>query len=77
MLFRVLGSGLLIVALALGAVLANAQSPPAARTATLQPGDMAPDFNLKDQEGKLVKLSDFRGKQNVVLAFYPMAFTGG
>ena len=75
MLFRVLGTGLM-AAIAF-ALFANAQSPPAARTATLQVGDMAPDFTLKDQEGKLVKLSDFRGNQNVVLAFYPMAFTGG
>jgi cytochrome oxidase Cu insertion factor (SCO1/SenC/PrrC family) len=76
MLFRVLGTGLM-AALVFGLVAANAQTPPAGRTATLQPGDMAPDFTLKDQEGKLIKLSDFRGKESVVLAFYPMAFTGG
>ena len=35
-------------------------------------GDMAPDFTLKDQDQKEVKLSDFRGKKNVVLAFYPL-----
>jgi peroxiredoxin len=35
-------------------------------------GDTAPDFTLKDQDQKEVKLSDFRGKQNVVLAFYPL-----
>jgi len=43
-------------------------------------GDMAPDFNLKyiDASGeKHVKLSDYRGKKNVVLAFYIFAFTGG
>jgi mycoredoxin-dependent peroxiredoxin len=40
-------------------------------------GDMAPDFELKShlEQGKTVKLSDFRGKQNVVLAFYPLAWT--
>jgi peroxiredoxin len=38
---------------------------------------MAPDFKLRDQTGKEVKLSDFRGKKNVVLAFYVFAFTGG
>jgi peroxiredoxin len=35
-------------------------------------GDNAPDFTLKDQDQKDVKLSDFRGKKNVVLAFYPL-----
>jgi AhpC/TSA family protein len=43
-------------------------------------GDMAPDFALKYATGddlKEVKLSDFRGKKNVVLAFYVFAFTGG
>lgn len=40
-------------------------------------GDTAPDFSLRDQTGKQVKLSDFHGKKNVVLAFYIFAFTGG
>ena len=40
-------------------------------------GDTAPDFELTDQTGKKVKLSDFRGKKDVVLAFYVFAFTGG
>src|SRR5205085_11495036 len=40
-------------------------------------GDTAPDFKLRDQNGKEVKLSAFRGKKNVVLAFYVFAFTGG
>lgn len=40
-------------------------------------GDMAPDFKLVDQNGKIVSLSDFRGKKNVALAFYVFAFTGG
>jgi len=40
-------------------------------------GDMAPDFTLKDQNGKQVSLRDFRGKKNVALAFYIFAFTGG
>ena len=43
-------------------------------------GDTAPDFSLKYFDGtdlKEVKLSDYRGKKNVVLAFYIFAFTGG
>jgi mycoredoxin-dependent peroxiredoxin len=39
-------------------------------------GEEAPDFELKDQHGTPVKLSDFRGKKNVVLVFYPLAFSG-
>ena len=40
-------------------------------------GDMAPDFELSSHlvKGKKVKLSEFRGKNNVVLAFYPLAWT--
>ncbi len=45
--------------------------------AALKVGDKAPDFSLPDQTGKQVKLSDFTGKKNVVLAFYVLAFTGG
>lgn len=57
---------------------ANAESkPPQAPVTHLKVGDAAPDFTLPDTEGKQVKLSDFRGKKNVVLAFYVLAFTGG
>ena len=53
----------------------NAQ--PAAPGTHLKVGDPAPDFTLTDTDGKPVKLSDFRGKKNVALAFYVLAFTGG
>ncbi|HAN72779.1 MAG TPA: peroxiredoxin [Actinobacteria bacterium] len=39
-------------------------------------GDVAPDFTLSNQYGEQVTLSDFRGKKNVVVMFYPFAFTG-
>lgn len=39
-------------------------------------GDQAPEFELKDQHGTPVKLSGLRGKKNVVLVFYPLAFSG-
>ncbi|MDQ0990639.1 peroxiredoxin [Streptomyces sp. V3I7] len=42
----------------------------------IQVGDKAPDFELQDNHGRTVKLSDFRGEKNVVLLFYPFAFTG-
>jgi cytochrome oxidase Cu insertion factor (SCO1/SenC/PrrC family) len=51
--------------------------PPAAPQTQLKVGDRAPDFALTDTEGQTVKLGDFRGKKNVVLAFYVLAFTGG
>jgi peroxiredoxin len=38
-------------------------------------GDQAPDFELKDQHGTPVRLSGFRGEKNVVLVFYPLAFS--
>ncbi len=38
-------------------------------------GDEAPDFELQDQERQPVRLSSFRGRKNVVVVFYPLAFT--
>ena len=66
----------LIAALTVGFLSAYGEQAAAPKT-SLKVGDMAPDFTLKDQDRKDVKLSDFRGKQNVVLAFYTLAFTGG
>jgi cytochrome oxidase Cu insertion factor (SCO1/SenC/PrrC family) len=54
-----------------------ASRQPSAPQTHLKVGDPAPDFELTDTEGRTVKLSDFRGKKNVVLAFYVLAFTGG
>ncbi|MEU6521379.1 peroxiredoxin [Streptomyces sp. NPDC046924] len=42
----------------------------------IQVGDKAPDFELKDNHGAPVRLSDHLGQRNVVLVFYPFAFTG-
>ena len=63
---------------------ACAQGTPSAATPRPTPaplalkiGDEAPDFTLPATDGTKVKLSDFRGKSNVVLAFYVLAFTGG
>jgi hypothetical protein len=44
---------------------------------TLKVGDPAPDFTLLSDGWKTVKLSDYRGKKNVFLAVYVLAFTGG
>ena len=43
---------------------------------TLIIGDHAPDFELINQFGESVKLSDFRGKKPVVVVFYPLSFSG-
>jgi peroxiredoxin len=42
----------------------------------IEAGTKAPDFELKNQHGETVRLSDFHGEKNVVLLFYPFAFTG-
>ncbi len=41
----------------------------------LQVGQLAPDFCLDSQLDKLIRLSEYRGKCNVVLAFFPLAWT--
>lgn len=63
----------LVVALGVPAW-AQQPTPPATH---LKVGDPAPDFTLVDTGGKRVTLSEFKGKKNVVLAFYVLAFTGG
>ncbi|WP_286267173.1 thioredoxin-dependent thiol peroxidase [Thalassotalea atypica] len=44
---------------------------------TLQAGDKAPSFELADQNGEMVKLADYIGKQQVLVYFYPKAMTPG
>ena len=46
-----------------------------AQTATVKVGDKAPDFELVNQDRQPVRLSSFRGRSHVVLAFHPLAFT--
>jgi hypothetical protein len=45
------------------------------RNAELQVGDKAPEFRLPDHTGGYVRLSDYQGEKNVVIAFYPLAWT--
>ncbi len=50
---------------------------PLSSKAELKVGDRAPNFDLQDQNGKTVRLNDFRGEKRVVLAFYIKASTPG
>lgn len=52
------------------------QQAPPQYSADLEVGDMAPEFELQGSDGKVHKLSDYRGR-TVVLAWFPKAFTGG
>src|SRR6187397_3415481 len=54
------------------AVSVSAQAP-----VELKVGDNAPDFTLEASDGKTYKLSDFKGKKAVVIAWFPKAFTQG
>ncbi len=38
-------------------------------------GQAAPDFILKSHDGRTISLSDYRGKRNVAIAFFPLAWT--
>ena len=71
--FRLNAIPAMLVMLAFVAVSPAQQAP----KTHLKVGDPAPDFTLIDQNRAQVKLSDFKGKKNVVLAFYVLAFTGG
>ncbi|EDL66525.1 Alkyl hydroperoxide reductase/ Thiol specific antioxidant/ Mal allergen [Bacillus sp. SG-1] len=47
------------------------------REMELKVGDKAPDFTLSSTRKEKISLSDYHGKQNVLLAFYPLNFTPG
>ena len=69
----------LVGALAAVTVMAQAPAPNAAPAVptVVKVGDMAPDFTLPGTDGKTHKLSEYRGKQAVVVAWFPKAFTQG
>jgi peroxiredoxin len=74
---RMLAIGLLLALTpSLAPVPAQTQKPEVAKV-SLKVGDVAPDFTLLSDQWKPVKLSDYRGKKNVLLAIYVLAFTGG
>ena len=75
---RTFASVLLLAAMPLSLVApVRSQNKEQVATSSLKVGDHAPDFTLLSDQWKTVKLSDFRGKKNVFLAVYVLAFTGG
>jgi peroxiredoxin Q/BCP len=64
---------MILAAVLMMATGANAQTP----GPELKVGDQAPDFALQGSDGKTHKLSDYRGKKAVVVAWFPKAFTSG
>jgi cytochrome oxidase Cu insertion factor (SCO1/SenC/PrrC family) len=74
------GTAVAVAALAASAPAApeaSSKAEPEISHTSLKVGDEAPDFTLPDTNFKPVTLSSFRGKKDVILAFYVMAFTGG
>jgi peroxiredoxin len=69
-------AGLLIIAIAAPPLAHQVRKTPVAHM-SLKVGDLAPDFTLLTNEWKTVKLSDYRGKKNVFLAVYVLAFSEG
>ena len=76
MIKRAIGLSALALLLSTVALAQQPQAPPAIKT-HLKVGDKAPDLKLTGVDGKVVELKKLKGKSNVVLAFYPKAFTGG
>jgi hypothetical protein len=74
---RTLALGLLAAAALAAAPAAPQAGKSEVAKMTLKVGDTAPEFTLLSDGWKTVKLSDYRGKKNVFLAVYVLAFTGG
>src|SRR6476469_9961372 len=66
-------SAMVVAAMLMMATAGHGQTP----APELKVGDPAPDFSLPASDGKTYKLSDFKGKQAVVIAWFPKAFTQG
>ena len=63
-------------AIGMAAAVSGQEGAPAQNPMELKVGDVAPPFELQGSDGKIHKLSDYKGK-TVVLAWFPKAFTGG
>jgi cytochrome oxidase Cu insertion factor (SCO1/SenC/PrrC family) len=74
---RTIGIAFLLAAAAAAGWAAAGGGTAMAGTRLVEKGTEAPDFRLNDHEGRAVRLSDFRGKSWVALAFFPKAMTPG
>jgi len=69
------GAGIVCAWLGFGVLAAAAATP--GPGAELKPGDPAPAFTLPGSDGRTYSLTEFKGKEPVVLAWFPKAFTSG
>jgi len=74
---RILAAALVLAALPASTLLSTFAQQEKMAKISLKVGDTAPDFTLLSDQWKPVKLSDYKGKKNVLLAVYVLAFTGG
>ena len=74
---RVFAAALVLAALPASTLLSTTTQSDKVAKISLKVGETAPDFTLLSDQWKPVKLSDFKGKKNVLLAGYVLAFTGG
>jgi peroxiredoxin len=74
---RILAAAVLLATLPASTLLSTSAQNEKVAKISLKVGDTAPDFTLLSDQWKPVKLSDFKGKKNVLLAVYVLAFTGG
>ena len=74
---RILAAALVLAALPASTLFSNVGQQEKVAKVSLKVGDAAPDFTLLSDQWKPVKLSDYKGKKNVLLAVYVLAFTGG
>jgi peroxiredoxin len=74
---RAVALGLLLTAVVAAPPVAHQVEKSPMAKMTLKAGDPAPDFTLLSDQWKTMKLSDYRGKKNVFLAVYVLAFTEG
>jgi len=74
---KILAAALVLSAIPAATLLSSAIQQEKVAKVSLKVGDTAPDFTLLSDQWKPVKLSDYKGKKNVLLAVYVLAFTGG
>ena len=74
---KILAAAVVLAAIPAATLLSSATRQEKVAKVSLKIGDPAPDFTLLSDQWKPVKLSDYKGKKNVLLAVYVLAFTGG